>query len=111
MSRTTTLTAAPTDAAATDATAPVAGATPPAAGVSAAAVTDLLVGVYRDALGAPDLDEQSDFYENGGDSLTAFQVTARLQDALGVDVPVSLVFAYPTPADLADVVHSDLIEG
>ncbi|MEU3633617.1 acyl carrier protein [Streptomyces fradiae] len=107
MSRTTTLTAAPTEATAPTATGP----TPPAAGVSAAAVTDLLVGVYRDALGVPDLDERSDFYENGGDSLTAFQVTARLQDALGVDVPVSLVFAYPTPADLADVVHSDLIEG
>ncbi|MEU2182032.1 acyl carrier protein [Streptomyces thermolilacinus] len=79
--------------------------------MSAGAVTELLVGIYRDALGAPGLDEQSDFYENGGDSLTAFQVTARLQDALGVDVPVALVFAYPTPADLADVVHTDLIEG
>ncbi|WP_374984614.1 acyl carrier protein [Streptomyces fradiae] len=125
MSRTTTLTAAtqaavtPAAVTAPKATGPTADApaTAPAApaaaaaGVSAAAVTDLLVGVYRDALGAPDLDEQSDFYENGGDSLTAFQVTARLQDALGVDVPVSLVFAYPTPADLADVVHSDLIEG
>lgn len=75
------------------------------------ALTELLVDVYRDALGAPGLDEQSDFYENGGDSLTAFQVTARLQDALGVDVPVALVFAYPTPADLAGVVHTDLVEG
>ncbi|CAL9602337.1 acyl carrier protein [Streptomyces sp. enrichment culture] len=79
--------------------------------LGADAVTELLVGIYRDALGDPGLDEQSDFYENGGDSLTAFQVTARLQDALGVDVPVALVFAYPTPADLADVVHTDLIEG
>ncbi|MER7829897.1 acyl carrier protein [Streptomyces sp. NPDC095602] len=85
--------------------------TAPAATPGVEALTELLVGVYRDALGAPGLDEQSDFYENGGDSLTAFQVTARLQDALGVDVPVALVFAYPTPADLADVVHSDLVEG
>ncbi|MDT9685986.1 acyl carrier protein [Streptomyces sp. TRM76323] len=89
MSETTTLTAAPTTA----------------------AVTELLVGIYRDALGAPDLDERSDFYENGGDSLSAFQVTARLQDALDVEVPVSLVFAYPTPADLADVVRTDLLQG
>ncbi|MFJ8691677.1 acyl carrier protein [Streptomyces roseolilacinus] len=94
MSETTTLTTTPTTAPAT-----------------VAATTALLVGVYRDALGVADLDEQGDFYENGGDSLTAFQVTARLQDALGVEVPVSLVFAYPTPADLADVVHTDLLQG
>ncbi|WP_175408069.1 acyl carrier protein [Streptomyces sp. TRM64462] len=76
-----------------------------------ATTTELLVRVYRDALGIADLDEHSDFYENGGDSLTAFQVTARLEEALGVEVPVALVFAYPTPADLGDVVDTDLLQG
>ncbi|GAA4933820.1 acyl carrier protein [Streptomyces coeruleoprunus] len=88
---TTTLTAAPT--------------------TTAPGTTELLVGIYREALGAAGLDEHSDFYENGGDSLTAFQVTARLQEVLGVEVPVALVFAYPTPADLADVVDTDLLQG
>ena len=69
--------------------------------------TDLLVSVYREVLGEPRLDEHSDYYEAGGDSLTAFQVTARLHEALGVEVPVALVFAYPSPADLAAVVDSD----
>lgn len=71
--------------------------------------TELLVGIFRDALAMADLDENSDFYESGGDSLTAFQVTARLEEELGVEVPVALVFAYPTPADLAAVVEADLI--
>ncbi|MGW3111268.1 acyl carrier protein [Streptomyces sp. NPDC001091] len=68
---------------------------------------DLLVGIFQDVLGLTDLTAETDFYEAGGDSLTAFQITGRLQEELGVDVPVSLVFAYPTPQDLAEVVDAD----
>ncbi|MFJ4919557.1 acyl carrier protein [Streptomyces sp. NPDC088725] len=74
---------------------------------TAADTTALLVAVYQESLGTPGLDEHSDFYEAGGDSLTAFQITARLHEALGVEIPVALVFAYPSPADLAAVVESD----
>lgn len=72
-----------------------------------ASTVDLLVAAYREILGVAGLDRDSDFYEVGGDSLTAFQITGRIQEVLGVEVPVSLVFAYPTPADLASVVDSD----
>ncbi|MEW2619085.1 acyl carrier protein [Streptomyces sp. NPDC048106] len=68
---------------------------------------DLLVGIFRDVLRLPDLTAETDFYEAGGDSLTAFQITGRLQEVLGADVPVSLVFAYPTPLELAEVVEAD----
>ena len=59
-----------------------------------AALTDLVVAVYREALGAPELDEDSDFYEWGGDSLTAFRITARLQEALRVEVPVVILLEF-----------------
>jgi acyl carrier protein len=79
--------------------------------VTAAAPTtdtvDLLVGIFRDVLRLPELTCETDFYEAGGDSLTAFQITGRLQEVLGADVPVSLVFAYPTPRELAEVVDAD----
>ncbi|MFB7052384.1 acyl carrier protein [Streptomyces vinaceus] len=78
--------------------------------LTAPALTELVVSIYRDTLGVADLDEQSDFYEWGGDSLTAFRITARLEEALGAEVPVALVFAYPSPADLADVVHADFVQ-
>ncbi|GAA4986600.1 acyl carrier protein [Kitasatospora paranensis] len=78
--------------------------------VLTATTEDLLVTVFRESLGAPGLDRDSDFYEAGGDSLTAFQITSRLQEALGVEVPVALVFAYPTPADLAAVVDADFAQ-
>ncbi|SOD91008.1 acyl carrier protein [Streptomyces sp. Ag109_G2-15] len=74
---------------------------------TAISTLDLLVGIFRDVLALADLTADTDFYEAGGDSLTAFQITGRLQEALGVDLPVSLVFAYPTPRDLAEVVDAD----
>ncbi|MFI6146437.1 acyl carrier protein [Streptomyces sp. NPDC051109] len=82
----------------------------PTAQLTATALTELVVSIYRETLGVADLDEQSDFYEWGGDSLTAFRITARLEEALGAEVPVALVFAYPSPADLADVVHADFVQ-
>jgi acyl carrier protein len=67
---------------------------------------ELIAAGYREALDDATLDTGSDFFEAGGDSLAAFQIAARIQDALEVDVPVALVFAYPTPAELATVVGS-----
>ncbi|EOM75962.1 non-ribosomal peptide synthetase [Rhodococcus rhodnii] len=68
---------------------------PPATGderVVADAVRELLgVTVGRDG----------DFFRAGGTSLTATALTALLETALGVDVPVRLVFENPTPRTLA----------
>ena len=75
--------------------------------ITATDIAQLIASYYRETLGDDTLDETSDFYEAGGDSLAAFQITARLQEALGVEVPVALVFAYPSPADLATVVDAD----
>ncbi|MFD0318161.1 acyl carrier protein [Streptomyces flavalbus] len=82
--------------------------TEPTATATAVSTLDLLVDVFREVLDLPDLTADTDFYEAGGDSLTAFQITGRLQEILGADdIPVSLVFAYPTPRDLAEVVDAD----
>lgn len=70
-------------------------------------MTELVASAYRVTLGDDTLDADSDFFEAGGDSLTAFQITARLRVALGVEIPVALVFAYPSPAELAEVVVAD----
>ncbi|NIL41661.1 acyl carrier protein [Salinispora arenicola] len=70
-------------------------------------VPELVASIYRETLHDETLDTNSDFFEAGGDSLTAFQITARLQASLDVEIPVALVFAYPSPADLAEVVAAD----
>ncbi|MFG1678321.1 phosphopantetheine-binding protein [Micromonospora sp. NPDC049282] len=74
-------------------------------------LTTLITGLYRQALADPAIGPDCDFFEAGGDSLAAFQITAGLQEELGVDVPVALVFSYPAPADLAAAVEADLAEG
>ena len=70
-------------------------------------LVELVVDVYRAALANPDLAADSDFFEAGGDSLSAFQITGGIESGTGVEVPVALVFAYPSPAELAAVVEAD----
>ena len=66
----------------------------------------LITAVYRETLRDDSLGPDSDFYEAGVDSLTAFQIIARLGAALDVEVPVALVFAFPSPSDLASALTS-----
>jgi acyl carrier protein len=77
--------------------------------IQAENLPELVAMLYREALQDDSLDAGSDFFEAGGDSMAAFQITARLSEELGVEVPVALVFAFPTPADLASVVDFDAI--
>ncbi|WP_335941684.1 phosphopantetheine-binding protein [Streptomyces sp. PTD5-9] len=75
-----------------------------------AGLTELITRFYQEALSNEGLDADADFFESGGDSLTAFQITGRIQEALGTETAVALVFAYPTPAELAEIVAEDLAE-
>lgn len=75
-----------------------------------AGLTVLITGLFREALSNGELDEHADFFEAGGDSLTAFQITGRLQESVGTEVAVALVFAYPTPAELAEIVAEELTD-
>ncbi|NDD29973.1 MAG: amino acid adenylation domain-containing protein, partial [Proteobacteria bacterium] len=49
---------------------------------------------------------EADFFALGGHSLLATRFTARLRNALGIDVPVRLVFEHPRLLDLAQVLRS-----
>ncbi|MFJ9977770.1 acyl carrier protein [Streptomyces cyaneofuscatus] len=77
---------------------------------SVAGLTELITVLYQDALANEGLDEHADFFESGGDSLTAFQITGRIQEAVGTEIAIALVFTYPTPAELAEVVAEELAD-
>ncbi|MEV7246898.1 condensation domain-containing protein, partial [Streptomyces sp. NPDC093248] len=65
---------------------------------------EILAGVWSDVLGVDTVGIHDNFFELGGHSLLATQVTSRLRQRLGVDVPVRALFTSPTPAGLAGVV-------
>jgi acyl carrier protein len=57
--------------------------------------------VFAEVLGLEQVGLDDDFFALGGDSLTATRVSARLQSALGRDVPVRCLFDAPTVGALA----------
>ncbi len=61
----------------------------------------LVVKTMCEVLGCQNAGRNDNFFSLGGDSLRATQVLARLEQALGITVPVPSLFLFPTPALLA----------
>jgi len=57
--------------------------------------------VWQSLLGLGRVGRHDDFFQLGGHSLLAVQLTSRLRERLGVEVPLSEVFAHPVLADFA----------
>lgn len=87
--------------------APVAPPPQPAAAAGpAGSVESAVLAIVGQVLGLdrPGLDD--DFFEMGGDSLSAIAVMAEVRDRLGVELGVGELFASPTPRLLAAAVSS-----
>ena len=63
-----------------------------------------VAAIWAEILGSTDLGVRDDFFEVGGHSLAAAQIVARVRDTLGVTLPVTAVFDWPTVAELAAAV-------
>ncbi|MBC7303623.1 MAG: amino acid adenylation domain-containing protein, partial [Nocardia sp.] len=61
----------------------------------------LVAEVYRDVLGAPQISALDNFFDLGGNSLTATKVAARLSQVLGTGIAVRALFETPTVDALA----------
>ena len=66
------------------------------------ATEKIVAATFAEVLGVDQVGLDDDFFALGGDSLVAIRVSARLQSALGRDVPVRYLFDAPTVADLAE---------
>ena len=65
----------------------------------------IVAGVFAEVLGVDRVGLDDDFFALGGDSLIAIRVSARLQLALGREVPVRYLFDASTVGGLADYLH------
>ncbi|WP_425426247.1 SDR family NAD(P)-dependent oxidoreductase [Actinokineospora terrae] len=77
-------------------------------------VSHLVLAEAATVLGHGDLgaiDTTRPFRDLGFDSLTAVEMRDRLAAATGLSLPATVVFDYPTPADLADHLLTELIGG
>jgi acyl transferase domain-containing protein/acyl carrier protein len=68
-----------------------------------------IVDIWQEVLGLDRVGRRDSFFELGGHSLLAVQVAARLEDALGVEVPMRNVFDAATVAELADRIQVVLV--
>ena len=72
-----------------------------AAGRSPNGTETLLTKYVEEILSLPHVELTQHFAELGGDSLAAMQLTARLSDALGIDISPILPFQADTLGELA----------
>ncbi|MEZ4868993.1 MAG: amino acid adenylation domain-containing protein [Caldilineaceae bacterium] len=63
-------------------------------------VEESLVTIWRDVLGLDAVGIHDSFFDLGGHSLNATQVTARIRETLAIDLPLQTLFAAPTVAEL-----------
>ncbi|MHC2332177.1 non-ribosomal peptide synthetase [Bradyrhizobium sp. USDA 4454] len=65
------------------------------------AVETALAQIWAELLGVERIGRHDHFFELGGHSLLAVQVSSRLSQAIGVELPLSTLFASPVLTDLA----------
>ena len=68
-------------------------------------IEEVVASAWGQVLGVERVGTHDDFFALGGHSLAAAQVVARLEEALGVTLPMATVFEAPTVAELAVAVQ------
>jgi acyl carrier protein len=66
---------------------------------------ELVASVFAQVLELDRVGVHDDLFKRGGNSLHAVQVISRINDATGLDVPVSLIFEHPTVAELTEALE------
>ncbi len=61
---------------------------------------EILAQIFAEILQVPQVGSNDHFFELGGHSLLATQLASRIRDALGVDVPLKILFEHPVVHEL-----------
>lgn len=68
-------------------------------------IQQLVAAAWCEVLAVGSVTADDDFFSLGGHSLRATSVIARLRSALGMDLPLSLIFEYPTLGTLSKAIR------
>ncbi|MFE5401277.1 beta-ketoacyl synthase N-terminal-like domain-containing protein [Streptomyces sp. NPDC056580] len=68
----------------------------------------VVLGLFGEALGLPDIEPDESFFELGGDSLIAMKLFARLKEIYPVEIKMRSLFDAATAADLAALIERRL---
>ncbi|MBW8873681.1 MAG: amino acid adenylation domain-containing protein [Acidobacteria bacterium] len=72
---------------------------------------EILAGLWSELLGPGRIGSHDNFFELGGHSLQVARLQARIQEELGVELPLDAIFRQPTLAELAEAVAERLVAG
>ncbi|HYN19809.1 MAG TPA: amino acid adenylation domain-containing protein [Thermoanaerobaculia bacterium] len=75
------------------------------------AVEELVASIWSEVLRRPSIGRHDSFFELGGHSLLATRVMSRLRVALGVELPLRVLFEQPTLAALSERIEQALRGG
>lgn len=65
-----------------------------------------ITAIWKDILSVEHMNPDDNFFDSGGRSFQVVQVKTRLQESLGIELPVIKLFQYPTIRSLADFIGS-----
>ncbi len=65
-----------------------------------------LMALWRDVLGVADINADTNFFDAGGQSLTALRLVSRLRSEFHVEIPLQAVFDRPTIRALAPLIDA-----
>ena len=73
-------------------------------------IEELVAGIWQDLLRREPIGRDDNLFDMGAHSILAIQFTSRVYDALGLEIPLSLPFEFPTVRRLGAAIQELLIE-
>ncbi len=64
-----------------------------------------LAAIWRELFKLPAVGRHDDFFELGGHSLLASRMVSRMRSTMGIEVPLTVIFDYPTVAQVAELIE------